>query len=1125
MNLFLTAKQKVFLHFWFALQKQKQKHRQKDIENTSMKNRLTSVDIRCIVAELRQKVISLRLANVYDMNRKNYLLKFAKPDSKVYVVVESGTRLHVTQFEREKNQFPNDFSMKLRRSLRTRRCEDVQQLGVDRVIDFTFGAGEACYHLIMEFYAKGNIVLTDGDYRIIAVLRTHKKEEATRIAVGETYPVESRKQFTRMTRESLQLALSEMAIASNATLKSALNTRFDYGAGFVEHCILKAGLEPNSKLAALPQHAENGGFDDALIDRLVEEFQHADDFIEKCHDEPQGGYIILRREREEKKQQQTQKQEQEISPEESNLTPEQREDLQKQKLYEDFTPFLFEQFKDREHVYVESFGDCVDKYFSAIESQQLDRRKTNLEKGYAKRFEKAKQEHQNRIRDLEREERTMQRRATLIQENVEYVDRAIEIINSAIAQSLDWDAIWDIILEQKQHGDVIANMLYKLKLDRNWITLLLQSKYEDEEDKDNGSDEEEEDSESDGELDSDSDENESAKKKRRDQGPKRGKKKKKKIHEKQVVIGDHGERLEKVDIDLSMTAFANATRYFEQMKKVQTKLEKTLEASERALKIAEKKSARSLEKNQITAEINLMRKRLWFEKFNWFISSENFLVISGRDAQQNELIVKRYMQKDDIYVHAEMHGSASCVIKNPTGKPVPHLTLTEAGTMCVCRSSAWDAKIVTSAYWVYAHQVSKTAPTGEYLTTGSFMIRGKKNFLAPSQLIVGLGVLFRVDESCIANHIGERRPRDETEDNNDLEADHQIEEMEKEEEEEDAPSTTILSKAMRRRQERERQRRRGQTANDDADEDKNQQVESEETRTQNVDTVVSKRSMRKKPAFESLIEEKLTGVNEGEEQQQQEKERKFKMSAKDRRRLKALERKGINRKEALEMLSQEQDIKEQANDDKHIPKEVSGDQQDKQESIEPRTISSNLLPSDTSVEDEAVTDGLEEMGGDIITPSGNASVVEQGKKRDVSKRQRRRQEQEEIAAIMEEENIKVLDDAVMQQINMELDSLTGQPLEDDIITFAIPVCAPYSTLKNYKYKVKLVPGTQRRGKAGQQAIGIILQEAKRGSSEKDFLAVKAISETEVTSAMIGSCRVSGGAQAPKNKNAKRKKKK
>ena len=48
--------------------------------------------------------------------------------------------------------------------------------------------------------------------------------------------------------------------------------------------------------------------------------------------------------------------------------------------------------------------------------------------------------------------------------------------------------------------------------------------------------------------------------------------------------------------------------------------------------------------------------------------------------------------------------------------------------MAICHSAAWDAKVVTSAWWVYHDQVSKTAPSGEYLTTGSFMVRGKEPF-------------------------------------------------------------------------------------------------------------------------------------------------------------------------------------------------------------------------------------------------------------------------------------------------------------------------------------------------------------------------------------------------------------
>merc|ERR1711994_228307 len=55
--------------------------------------------------------------------------------------------------------------------------------------------------------------------------------------------------------------------------------------------------------------------------------------------------------------------------------------------------------------------------------------------------------------------------------------------------------------------------------------------------------------------------------------------------------------------------------------------------------------------------------------------------------------------------------------------------------------------------------VSKTAPSGLFLTTGSFMIRGKKNYIAAQPLVMGFGLLFRLDESCLANHINERKPR------------------------------------------------------------------------------------------------------------------------------------------------------------------------------------------------------------------------------------------------------------------------------------------------------------------------------------------------------------------------------
>lgn len=74
----------------------------------------------------------------------------------------------------------------------------------------------------------------------------------------------------------------------------------------------------------------------------------------------------------------------------------------------------------------------------------------------------------------------------------------------------------------------------------------------------------------------------------------------------------------------------------------------------------------------------------------------------------------------------------------------PPKTLLEAGNMAVVLSSAWQSHVLTRAWWVHHDQVSKTAPSGEYLTSGAFMIRGKKNYLPPCPFDYGFGIMFKV---------------------------------------------------------------------------------------------------------------------------------------------------------------------------------------------------------------------------------------------------------------------------------------------------------------------------------------------------------------------------------------------
>uniref|UniRef100_A0A8C7A159 Ribosome quality control complex subunit NEMF n=1 Tax=Nothoprocta perdicaria TaxID=30464 RepID=A0A8C7A159_NOTPE len=99
-------------------------------------------------------LLGMRVNNVYDVDNKTYLIRLQKPDCKATLLLESGIRIHTTEFEWPKNMMPSGFAMKCRKHLKTRRLVSVNQLGIDRIVDFQFGSDEAAYHLIIELYDR-----------------------------------------------------------------------------------------------------------------------------------------------------------------------------------------------------------------------------------------------------------------------------------------------------------------------------------------------------------------------------------------------------------------------------------------------------------------------------------------------------------------------------------------------------------------------------------------------------------------------------------------------------------------------------------------------------------------------------------------------------------------------------------------------------------------------------------------------------------------------------------------------------------------------------------------------------------------------------------------------------------
>jgi predicted ribosome quality control (RQC) complex YloA/Tae2 family protein len=109
--------------------------------------------LKVIAHELNQSLVTLRLANVYDLSSKILLFKFAKPDNKKQLVIDTGFRCHLTAFARTTAAAPSAFVARLRKLLKTRRLTSVTQVGTDRILEFQFSDGQ--YRLFLEFFAVG----------------------------------------------------------------------------------------------------------------------------------------------------------------------------------------------------------------------------------------------------------------------------------------------------------------------------------------------------------------------------------------------------------------------------------------------------------------------------------------------------------------------------------------------------------------------------------------------------------------------------------------------------------------------------------------------------------------------------------------------------------------------------------------------------------------------------------------------------------------------------------------------------------------------------------------------------------------------------------------------------------
>ncbi|MGB9929127.1 MAG: ribosome rescue protein RqcH [Methanosarcina sp.] len=670
-----------------------------------MKEDMSSADVAAVVAELSagpKSIIDAKIGKIYQTTHEEIRINlYVFHQGRDNLVIEAGKRIHLSKHFRASPELPQAFPMLLRKYLMGGRIISVEQHDFDRIVKIGIERGGVRSTLIVELFARGNVLIVDSENKIILPMNPVTLKDR-RLRSGEIYELPEAQMSPIEARvPDLMKAFSK----STADIVRTIATRFNLGGVLAEEVCARAGVDKSKPAKEADEEdaqklsgAMQDLFSSLIKSRAVCNLNFNLENLESFESQPfeTGVADIIET---------TEPTKAEIGPEsesemgigdvekalvENLVTEETEKEVQVGSVAEgpklrphhvkkeingkletfDVLPFELIRYSEFEKEYFDSFNTALDEFFGKKALEQVAEVKAAEKKEKTLGvFERRLLQQEESLKKFEKEIEKNNNLAEIIYANYQPIEELFSVLNGARAKGYSWDEIRSILKQAKKNVPA-AQRITNIDPKTGTITAELDEK--------------------------------------------------------------------NVSLDIRKTVPQNAQDYYEKVKKFTKKREGALRAIEDTKKAMEKKAAAKVVK--AGKKLQASRKKHWYDRFRWFVSSDGFLVVGGRDADTNEEIFKKYIEKRDIVFHTQTPGAPLTVVKTG-GKEVPDSTLEEVAQFAVSYSSLWKAGHFSGdCYWVKAEQVTKTPESGEYLKKGAFIIRGERNYLKDVPLGISVGL-------------------------------------------------------------------------------------------------------------------------------------------------------------------------------------------------------------------------------------------------------------------------------------------------------------------------------------------------------------------------------------------------
>ncbi|WEL17821.1 Fibronectin-binding A domain protein [Halorhabdus sp. SVX81] len=371
----------------------------------------------------------------------------------------------------------------------------------------------------------------------------------------------------------------------------------------------------------------------------------------------------------------------------------------------DVTPVPLVEYEDTPGESFDSFNDALEAYFLGLEQEPDEEETGSNRPDFEAEIEKQKriiQQQEGAIEDFEADAEAEREKAELLYANYDLVDEVLSTVQDARAAETPWDEIEATLSAGKDQGIPAAEAVRDVDGSEGTVT---------------------------------------------------------------VQIDDHH-----IELDADTGVEKNADRLYQEAKRIEGKkagAEEAIENTREQLEAvkqrreaweasdgdggdeADGESEEGADVDWLTREsIPIRTSEEWYERFRWFHTSDGFLVIGGRNADENEELVKKYLDRGDLFFHTQAHGAPATILKatGPSEAPpddisIPVSSQEEAAQFAISYSTLWkEGKYAGDVYCVGPDQVTKTPESGEYLEKGSFAIRGDRTYYDDTPVGVAVGI-------------------------------------------------------------------------------------------------------------------------------------------------------------------------------------------------------------------------------------------------------------------------------------------------------------------------------------------------------------------------------------------------